>query len=214
MVAGREVPAAVRDERRLLDRADLRRVAAARVEAAAGRRRDRARHVALEHDALALRVGIGDRDGREQRLGVRVDRPRVELLGRRELDDLAQVHHGDAVRDVADDAEVVGDEDVGQRELVLQVVEEVDDLRLDRDVERRDGLVGDDQARVERQGARDADALPLAARELVRVAVVVLGREPDDAPSAPARAASRRPRALAVDDAAARRSAGPRACAG
>ena len=125
-------------------------------------------------------VRIGDRHGREQRLGVRVDRPLVELLRRRELDDLAEVHHRDAVGDVADDAEVVGDEDVGQRELVLEVVEQVDDLGLDRHVERRDGLVGDDQARVERERARDADALALAARELVRVAVVVLGREADD----------------------------------
>ena len=81
---------------------------------------------------------------------------------------------------MTDDAEVVRDEDVRQRELVLQVVEQVDDLRLDRHVERRDRLVGDDQARVERERARDADALPLAAGELVRVAVVVLGREPDD----------------------------------
>ena len=33
---------------------------------------------------------------------------------------------------------------------------------------------------VVRQGARDADALALAAGELVRVAVVVLGVQPDD----------------------------------
>jgi hypothetical protein len=51
---------------------------------------------------------------------------------------------------------------------------------LDRDVERRDRLVADDQLRVHRQGARDADALPLAAGELVRKAVVVLRVEADD----------------------------------
>ena len=67
-----------------------------------------------------------------------------------------------------DDAEVVRDEDVREVELVLQVVEQVDHLRLDRDVERRDRLVGDDQLRVQRERARDADALSLAARELVR----------------------------------------------
>ena len=33
---------------------------------------------------------------------------------------------------------------------------------------------------LQRERARDADALPLAARELVRVAVDVLGVEPDD----------------------------------
>ena len=43
--------------------------------------------------------------------------------------------------------EVVGDEQVGEAELLLQVFEQVDDLRLDRDVERRDRLVADDQLR-------------------------------------------------------------------
>ena len=198
-MTGRQVAGRVRDQRRLVRRADGGRVAAARMEVAAARRVDRARHVALEHDALALRQRIGDRHRREQRLGVRMDRPLVELLGRRELDDLAEVHDGDAVGDVAHDAEVVRDEDVGQRELVLQVVEQVHDLRLDRDVERGDGLVGDDQPRIQRERAGDADALALAARELVRIAVVVLGREPDDVHQllhAPLRVAVR----LAVDD--------------
>ena len=80
---------------------------------------------------------------------------------------------------MADDADVVGDEEVGEAELVLEVVEQVDDLRLDRDVEGRDRLVGDDQLRLQRQRPGDPDPLPLAAGELVREAVVVLGREAD-----------------------------------
>ena len=48
------------------------------------------------------------------------------------------------------------------------------------DVECRDRLVGHDQARVERERARDADALALAAGELVRIAVVVLRGEAHD----------------------------------
>ncbi len=71
------------------------------------------------------------------------------------------------------------DEHVGERELVLEVLEQVDDLRLDRDVERGDGLVGDDQLRAERQRPGDPDPLPLPAGELVREAVVVLGAEAD-----------------------------------
>ena len=183
----------MRDQRRLVGRADLGRVAAARVEAAAARRVDRARHVALEHDPLALRRSrIGDRHRREQRLGVRVDRPLVELLGRRELDDLAEVHHRDAVGDVAHDAEVVRDEDVGQRELVLQVVEQVHDLRLDRDVERRDGLVGDDQPRVAAR-ARARRRCAAAGRPRTRAGSGCSARaRARRRPSAPARAAWRR----------------------
>ena len=48
--------------------------------------------------------------------------------------------------------------------------EEVEDLRLDRDVERADRLVGDQQLGLRREAARDRDALALAAAELAREA--------------------------------------------
>ena len=73
----------------------------------------------------------------------------------------------------------MGDEDDRQAELALEVAQQVEDLRLDRDVERRDRLVGDQQLGLERERAGDADPLALAAGELVRVAVVVLGVQPD-----------------------------------
>ena len=72
--------------------------------------------------------------------------------------------------DVPDHGEVVRDHQVGQTELLLQLLEQVEDLRLDRHVQRRDRLVGDDEARFERDRAGDADPLALPAGELVRVA--------------------------------------------
>jgi hypothetical protein len=101
----------------------------------------------------------------------------VPLVGG--LDQLAQVHHRHPVADVLDHRQVVGDEQVRQPEAPLQVLQQVDHLRLDRDVERRDRLVADDQLRIDRQRARDADALALAARELVRVARACSGDRPD-----------------------------------
>ncbi len=56
---------------------------------------------------------------------------------RRDLDDAAEVHHRDARRDVLDDREVVRDEEVREAEAALQVLQQVDDLRLHRHVERR-----------------------------------------------------------------------------
>ena len=53
----------------------------------------------------------------------------------------------------------------------LQVGEQVEDLRLDGDVERGGRLVGDQQLRVVGQRHRDHGALPHAAGELVRVLV-------------------------------------------
>ena len=97
-----------------------------------------------------------------------------------ELDDATEVHHGDAVRDLADDSKVVCDKDVGEVELLLQVGQQVDDLRLDRDVERRDRLVRDHEARVEGQRPCDTDSLALSARELVWVATRMLGSQADE----------------------------------
>jgi hypothetical protein len=83
---------------------------------------------------------------------------------------------GDAVADMGDDGEIMGDEQVRKTVLALQVDQQVDDLRLDRDVERRDRLVAHDQARPERQRACDADALPLPAGELMRIVLHLVGR--------------------------------------
>ena len=73
----------------------------------------------------------------------------------------------------------MGDEEVGEPELCLEVLEQVDDLRLDGHVQRRDGLVRDDELRAHRERARDADALALTAGELVRVPPQVVGRQAD-----------------------------------
>ena len=45
-----------------------------------------------------------------------------QRLGRRFLDDVPEIHHGDAVGDVAHHREVVRDEQVGDAELALQLL--------------------------------------------------------------------------------------------
>ncbi len=95
---------------------------------------------------------------------------RVEERGdRRLLDLLAGIHDDDALRHLRHDAEVVGDHHDGGARGLLQLGEEVEDLRLDRDVERRRRLVRDQH--LGHAGQRDGDhhALPHAARELVRI---------------------------------------------
>ena len=91
------------------------------MEGAARRRVDRGRRVARDDDAKALLLRIGRRHRAEQRARVRMQRRRVELLGRALLDDLAEVHHRDALADVPHDAEIVRDEEEGDAELVLQI---------------------------------------------------------------------------------------------
>ncbi len=98
-------------------------------------------------------------------------RIREELLAGSRLDDAAEVHHGHVVADVPHDGHVVGDEQHRQTEPLPQVGEQVEHRGLHRDVERRDGLVGDQDLGLERERAGDRDALPLTARELSRIGV-------------------------------------------
>ena len=80
----------------------------------------------------------------------------------------------------SDHREVVGDEEVGEVVLPLELAQEIQHLRLDRDVEGRDRLVEDDEARLGRERARHRDALALPAGHLGGTATQELGAEPDE----------------------------------
>ena len=82
-----------------------------------------------------------------------------------------RAHHVDAVGEAADDAEVVGDEDDRHAEARLQLGEELEDLRLDGDVERGRRLVGDQDVGIVGERHGDHHALALAAGQLVRIGV-------------------------------------------
>ena len=89
--------------------------------------------------------------------------------GRRALDDAAGVHHRDLVGAAGDDAEIVRDQDHRHVAALLLARQQVEDLRLHRDVERRGRLVGDQKLGL--AGERDGDrhTLAHAAGELVRI---------------------------------------------
>ena len=84
------------------------------------------------------------------------------------LHNTPEIHHRHTVADVLDDRQIVRDEEIRQLEFVLQVHHEVDDLGLDRHVQRRHRLITHDELRAQRQSTRNAYTLALPARELVR----------------------------------------------
>jgi len=63
------------------------------------------------------------------------------------------------------------DVQIRQVKATLELLQEIEYLRSDRDVEGGDRLVGDDELGVEGKRTRDGDALALATAELVRIAV-------------------------------------------
>ena len=83
-------------------------------------------------------------------------------------DDLALQHHRRAMRDAPHRAEIVGDEHIGEAELVLQPPQQLQHFLGDERIERRGRLVADDEVRLGGERARDADALLLAAGQLPR----------------------------------------------
>ena len=78
---------------------------------------------------------------------------------------------------MANHRQVVRDEQIAQPEARAQGFEQVDDLRLDRYVERGHGFVANQQFRARRQRPRDAHPLALAAAEFVRIAVQGIGTQ-------------------------------------
>jgi hypothetical protein len=71
------------------------------------------------------------------------------MSGRGALDDAAGIHHRDLVGHFGDHAEIVGDQDDRHAGLLLQVAQQIEDLRLHGHVERGGRLVGDQQHRAQ-----------------------------------------------------------------
>src|SRR5436305_10300682 len=98
-----------------------------------------------------------------------MQRSRGDARGRSAFDDLSRVHDRDAVGELEQEREVVRDEEDGEAEVPLQLLDLLEDLALHDDVERRRRLVEDDELGIEREGHRDDHALAHPAGELVRI---------------------------------------------
>ena len=57
--------------------------------------------------------------------------------------DAPEIHHDHPVRDMADDAEVVGNEQVREVEFFSEIHEQIHDLGLNRDIKRRNRFITD-----------------------------------------------------------------------
>ena len=74
----------------------------------------------------------------------------TEVLDAQGFHQLAPLHHPDRRAEMGDHGEVVADEDVGEPARGLKIGEQVEDLGLDRDVERAGGLVEQQRLRARR----------------------------------------------------------------
>src|SRR4051812_725744 len=169
------------DERRNLLARRRNLVAAARLERARLRRTQHVARRALDRAELRATRRVEARHALQEAERVRMPRRREQLVGRRDLHEHSGVHDVDALARAGDDAEIVRDQD--QRGVALgdESGEQVEDLRLDRHVERGRRLVGDQELRLARERDRDHRPLPHAAGELVGVVLnaILRVRDPD-----------------------------------
>ncbi len=126
---------------------------------------DRRKRITLRRHSLRL--------GSEQRLRIGMLRRFEDFLDAARLDNLAALHHRDIVCELANDVEIVGDEQHRHVVAILQILEQCEDLRLHGDIERRRRLVGDEEIRSVGEAHRNHHALTLTPRKLVGI-----GRKP------------------------------------
>ena len=93
----------------------------------------------------------------------------VQVVDERNLGHPSPVHDEHPLGQPGDDAQVVGDPDHGHADFIPQPLEQLDDLRLDGDVERGRRLIGDDDLGRAGDGDGDHHALAHATGELERI---------------------------------------------
>ena len=109
------------------------------------------------------------RHGGQQGAGIRLQRTGEKTGTTALLDLFAAQHDQHTIRHFGDHAHVVRDEDHTHREFMLQLLDQRQDLCLDRHVQRRRRLVGDQQGGFAGQRHGNHRALTHAAGKLVRM---------------------------------------------
>jgi len=91
--------------------------------------------VSFEQNSIAsVELRVWNRRSRNQSYRIGVERRLVNLVTLTDFGNSPQVHYSYAIANISHNVEIMRDKEVGQIELFLQVNQEIEDLRLDRDV--------------------------------------------------------------------------------
>ncbi len=103
------------------------------------------------------------RDGGNQFLSVRSCRALENVAGLALFDGLALLEHQHLMSDAGNHRQIMRNQYVGHSGFGLQLDQQVENLRLYRDVQRRHWLIEQQQIRLQRQRSGDCYALALPA---------------------------------------------------
>ena len=107
------------------------------------------------------------RHSAQQKPSVRVTGSGKEFLHRTRFDNLSCIHQCHAVGITAHQRQIVRDEQKRNAALLLQILEQIQNLSLPRDIERRRRLIGNHNVRMAGKRHGDHHALLLPAREFM-----------------------------------------------
>src|SRR5450759_3078040 len=155
------------NEWRFLLTADIHGVLAAWSELAANRRRKQVRGTSFNWDQTFPVFSVEARDGFHESHGVRMPRFFIEIVDVRFFEYSSRVHDNHLVGYAGYDGKVMTDDDDAGFEFRFQLLHQLKDLRLNRNIQRCCWFVGNDQLRTARKRHGDHDALPHAAGVLV-----------------------------------------------
>jgi D-alanyl-D-alanine dipeptidase len=132
-------------------------------ERASQRQRARRRDCAFDGVQRLVAIGLQRGNRAEQASGVGVRRSFKERAHGSGFDDSSGIHHRHPVADAAHHSKVVRDKEHGKSKALSQLCQQFENLRLYRNIERRRGLVGDEQRRAVDDCHGDHDPLALAS---------------------------------------------------
>ena len=133
----------------------------------AGIRRTGILDIGDQGEAYQLDIRAGNR--RDEAAGIGVIGAAQHLFRGAELHQIAAVHHRHLVGNVGDHPHVMSHQHAADLALFAQVADELEDLILDGDVQRRGRLIGDDELGIPGEGDGDHHPLAHATGELVRI---------------------------------------------
>ena len=95
------------------------------------------------------------------------------------LNNTSEIHDHHPIGHVANDRQIMADEEIGEAEFILQIKKQIEDLRADGNIQGGDRLIRHHDPGLRHQSTRNGDALPLPAGQHVRITAGLIGAQSD-----------------------------------
>ena len=110
----------------------------------------------------------------DQHFCIRMQRIGIELICICDLHEISKIKHPDLITDLLDHLQLMADEQIGQPVFFLKILKHLNDLGLQGNIQRRNGLIADYKFRLYGKCSCNGNPLTLSAGELMRILQKIL----------------------------------------